>query len=307
MEHGGHHHPHAHPRGAHDGAVATIRAAFFLNLFFTCFEIGGGLYTNSLAILSNAVHDMGDTFGIGLSWYMARVAGRQRTGAYSYGYGRFSLLAALANGAVLAFGCIIILAHAVPRILHPEPSNVSGMLLFAVVGVLVNGAAALRLKEGKTMNERVVMWHLIEDVLGWLAVLVAGAAMLVKEMPVLDPLLAAVITLYVLWNALKNLRRTGILFLQGVPESVSLPALEERIGRLEGICGLHDLHVWSMDGSYHVISLHVMTQTPLTAAEIVELKSRIRAITRESGIEHATIEVETTGAECCPPDPGGAR
>ena len=300
MEHGAHDHSRAHPGEAHGGAIATIRAAFFLNLFFACFEIGGGLYTNSLAILSNAVHDMGDTFGIGLSWYMARVAGRERTGAYSYGYGRFSLLAALANGAVLAFGSVIVLAHAVPRILHPEPSNASGMLFFAVIGVLANGAAVLRLKEGKTMNERMVMWHLIEDVLGWLAVLVAGAAMLVKEMPALDPLLATVITLYVLWNALKNLRRTGILFLQGVPESVSLPALEERIRRLDGIRGLHDLHVWSMDGSYHVISLHVMTQTPLTAAEIAELKGRIRAITRESGIEHATIEVEVTDAECCP-------
>ncbi len=300
MEHGGHQHPHAQTGGEYSGAAATIRAAFFLNLFFTCFEIGGGLYTNSLAILSNAVHDIGDTFGIGLSWYMARVAGRRRTGAYSYGYGRFSLLAALANGALLTFGGVIILAHAVPRILHPEPSNVSGMLLFAAAGVLVNGAAVLRLKKGETMNERVVMWHLIEDVLGWLAVLVAGAVMLVKEIPALDPLLASVITIYVLWNALKNLRRTGILFLQGVPESVNLPALEERIGGLDGIRGLHDLHVWSMDGSYHVVSLHVMTHTPLTAAEIAELKGRIRAITRECGIEHATIEVETTDAECRP-------
>ncbi len=300
MEHRGHHHPHAHPHTPQSGAVTAIRTAFFLNLFFTCFEFGGGFYTNSLAIFSNAVHDLGDTFGIGLSWYMARVAGRQRTGAYSYGYGRFSLLAALANGAVLTFGCVIILAHAVPRILHPEPSNVSGMLLFAVAGVLVNGAAALRLKGGATMNERMVMWHLIEDVLGWLAVLVAGAVMLVRELPVIDPLLASAITLYVLWNALKNLRRTGILFLQGVPESVNLTALEERIKQLDGIRGLHDLHVWSMDGSYHVVSLHVMTHTPLAAAEIAELKGRIRAITRECGIEHATIEVETTGDECCP-------
>ncbi|TBR21965.1 MAG: cation transporter [Candidatus Nitrosotenuis sp.] len=197
-------------------------------------------------------------------------------------------------------GCVIILTHAVPRILHPEPSNVSGMLLFAVAGVLVNGAAVLRLKEGVTMNERVVMWHLIEDVLGWLAVLVAGVVMLFKELPVIDPLLASVITLYVLWNALKNLRRTGVLFLQGVPESVNLPALEERIRQLEGIRGLHDLHVWSMDGSYHVVSLHVMTYAPLTAAEVAELKGRIRAITREVGIEHATIEVETTEDECCP-------
>lgn len=300
MEHGEHHHSHPHTGGTHGGAAATIRAAFFLNLFFTCFEIGGGLYTNSLAILSNAVHDMGDTFGIGLSWYMARLAGRERSGEYSYGYGRFSLLAALGNGALLTFGGVIILAQAVPRILNPEPSNVAGMLLFAVVGVLVNGAAVLRLKEGRTMNERVVMWHLIEDVLGWMAVLVAASVMLFADIPVLDPILAAVITLYILWNALKNLRRTGILFLQGVPESVDLPALEERIRGLEGIRGLHDLHVWSMDGSYHIISLHVMTHTPLTAAEIAELKGRIRAITRESGIEHTTIEVETTEDECCP-------
>ncbi len=300
MEHGGHQHLHQHANDKHAGTAATIRAAFFLNLFFTCFEIGGGLYAHSLAILSNAVHDMGDTFGIGLSWYMARMAGRERTGAYSYGYGRFSLLAALANGALLTFGCVIILAHAVPRIMHPEPSNVSGMLLFAVAGVLVNGAAVLRLKGGATMNERVVMWHLIEDVLGWVAVLVAGAVMVVKELPVLDPLLASAITLYVLWNALKNLRRTGVLFLQGVPESVNLALLEERIRQLDRVRGLHDLHVWSMDGSYHVISLHVMTRTPLTAAETAELKGRIRAITRGNGIEHATIEVETTEDECCP-------
>ncbi len=296
-----HHHDHAH--AAPQRAAANIRTAFFLNLVFTLLEVGGGLYTNSLAILSDAVHDLGDTFGIGLSWYMARLAGKARTGAYSYGYGRFTLLAALANGLVLAAGSAAIIAHAIPRLLHPEPANAPGMFLFALLGVAVNGAAAMRMRGGQTMNERVVMWHLIEDVLGWAAVLVVSAVMLFADLPVLDPALAVIITLYILWNALKNLRRTAAIFLQSVPESVNLAELEERIRALDGVASLHDLHVWTMDGSYHVISLHVTTSGVCTPEEMAELKQRIRAITGDYAIEHTTVEVETTGAECRPPHP----
>ncbi len=121
----------------HDG-VKNIKAAFFLNLLFTFIELVGGILTNSVAILSDAVHDLGDSFSLGLSWYFQKVARRPRTKEYTYGYKRFSLLGAVINSVVLLVGSVVILVHAVPRLFNPQQPNVKGMLLLAILGVIIN-------------------------------------------------------------------------------------------------------------------------------------------------------------------------
>ena len=284
-----------HPEGKSEG---NIRIAFFLNLVFTVAEFAGGFLLNSLAITADALHDLGDSFSLGLAWIFERLARRSPSPLFSYGYRRFSLVAAFLNGMVLVVGGAVILWTAVPRILHPVRPDAPGMLLFAIAGVLVNGAAALRLRGGRTMNEQVVAWHLVEDLLGWAAILVVSLALMIFDLPVLDPAVSLLITLVVLVNVIRNLRRTVVIFLQGVPPSLSLQVVEEQLGRLPGVRGLHDLHLWSLDGEHHILTAHVMIPEDVSGEESVAIKCRVKDAAAALGISHATIEIEQPGEVC---------
>jgi cobalt-zinc-cadmium efflux system protein len=283
----------------HSHAVENIKIAFFLNLAFTLLEIFGGLFTNSMAILADALHDFGDSIALGLSWYLANFSQRERDPQFSYGYKRFSLLSALITSILLTVGSIIILFNAIPRLLHPEAVHVSGMIGFAILGVIVNGGAVLRLRGGKTQNERMVMLHLLEDVLGWIAVLIASIAMLFADLPWLDPLLSIGITGYILWNVLGNLRETIRIFLQATPQQIDSATLSAMLSQqFSAIQSIHDWHVWTLDGEYHVLSLHVVVADDLPIPAVIELKQQIREILKHHAIHHATIEIEYQCETC---------
>lgn len=290
------HHPHSHSHN--HGAVGDIKLAFFLNAAFTIFELIGGFYTNSLAIVSDAVHDLGDSFSLGAAWYLEKYSQRGQDTRYSYGYQRFSLLGALVTTTVLIVGSIYVISQAIPRLIHPEHSNAQGMIIFAVVGVAVNGLAALRLRGRNSMNARVVMWHFLEDVLGWVAVLIVGITLVFSDIHVLDPILSIAIVLYVLYNVLKNLKRTLAVFLQAVPEEVDLERIEQRILGIDKVRSMHHTHVWSLDGEHHVLSTHVVIDANATKDEALDIKCRIRAMTENKDIEHITIEIEFEGEDC---------
>ncbi|OQY53126.1 MAG: cation transporter [Candidatus Parabeggiatoa sp. nov. 2] len=282
----------------HHHAASNIKVAFFLNFFFTLLEIVGGLWTNSVAILSDALHDFGDSVALGLSWYLANVSQKKRDDKFSYGYKRFSLLGALISSIILLLGSTIILLEAIPRIIHPESVYVEGMVLLAILGVAVNGIAVLRLRGGKTQNERVVMLHLLEDALGWIAVLVVAVVMLFVDLPVLDPILSVAITLYILWNVFKNLRETVNVFLQAIPSSINTEQLETILTEKLPIRSIHDWHLWTMDGEYNVLSFHVVVADNMESEKIVGLKKQIRQILKQHNIQHTTIEIEFENELC---------
>ncbi len=292
-------HRHARsPGGTHTDATRNIRVAFLLNLGFTVLEVIGGFWTNSMAILSDALHDLGDSFSLGLAWALEKFSSKKGDHRYSFGYRRFSLLSALLNSLVLLAGSAIILSRAIPRIMHPQPTSAPGMLAFAVAGILVNGLAVLRLRSGRTINERVVTWHLFEDVLGWTAVLVVGVLLLFTRLYILDPILSALITLYVLYNVLKNLKKTVLIFLQGVPEQVDLQLLESRILAVPGVLSVHHTHVWSLDGEHHVLSTHVVVGDGAGKEQVIDVKCEVKALIDEFLIDHATVEVEYANETC---------
>jgi cobalt-zinc-cadmium efflux system protein len=292
--HGGHHNHHGH----HHGAVGNLKIAFFLNLGFTILEIFGGIYTNSVAILSDALHDLGDSLSLGLAWYLERVAGRESDRSYSYGYARFSVLGAFVNSIVLIIGAIFILQNAIPRLLHPETSNAPGMIVFAVIGIAVNGFAALRLSKGGTLNEEVVSLHLLEDVLGWVAILIGSIVMLFADIPILDPILSIAIMAYVLTNVFRNVGKTFRIFLQGTPTELPAAEIESKLQAIEGVVDIHDLHLWTLDGSYNVATLHVVVAGPMGLEETELVKRRVRARLKELDIHHATIEIEDQNVDC---------
>ena len=185
----GHDHHHHHTDG-HDHASRNLLIALVLNLGFAAIEAAGGAYTNSVAIISDALHDFGDALSLGVAWYLQRVSLRPRDRYYSYGYRRFSLLGAVVVSSVLLIGLSFVIRESVLRVLHPQPANAKGMLLLAILGVAVNGYAALRLSRGHTLSERAAYLHLLEDVLGWIAVLIGGIVMLFVNLPILDPLIS---------------------------------------------------------------------------------------------------------------------
>lgn len=299
-----HEHPHTHHQGHghahhhHHAATGNIALAFFVNLGFATVELVGGLWTNSIAILSDAFHDFGDSLSLAVAWRLQKVSERPGDNRYSYGYKRFSLLGALFISTVLLVGSVFIIKACVERILIPQEPNAEGMLGLAVFGVIVNSLAAWRLKKGGSISERAVMLHMMEDVLGWLAVLVVSLVMLFVRVPILDPLLSIAISCWVLWNVYRNMSATFRILLQHTPSEIDARQLETEIVEHPDVASIHDLHLWSLDGERNICTLHVVTRSRLSAGEQAELKRKIRAVFNRNGIEHATIEFETNDEEC---------
>ncbi|MGI6376953.1 MAG: cation diffusion facilitator family transporter [Anaerolineae bacterium] len=288
-----HHHDHHH-----HGDVANLKVAFWLNLGFALFEIVGGIWTSSLAVVSDAVHDLGDSVSLGLAWFLARVSERSEDARYSYGYRRFSLLGALINTLVLIVGGGLVLRRAIPALWAPERPDAPGMALLAVVGIAINGLAVLRLRKQRSLNARTAALHLLEDVLGWVAVLVVSGALLIWDVPVLDPLLSVVISVYVLYRAVVGLVSTMRLFLQGVPPSVDLRSVEQALSALEGVCEVHHAHAWSLDGDHNVFSSHLVVSSDTPLQEALEIKHRAKHVVAAHGFDHVTIEVEYSDQDC---------
>ena len=281
-----HNHNHIH------GRQGNIKVAFFLNLAFTLIEIFGGIWTNSVAILSDALHDLGDSLSLGIAWYLEKYSSKGSDHKFSYGYARFSLLGALLNSLILIGGSIVILTQAIPRIFSPEEVNPGGMVVFALLGILMNGLAVLRLRHGSSLNERVVSWHLLEDVLGWVVVLVGSIVLLFFDIPWIDPVMSVFITLFVLYNVIKNLKETMNIFLQGVPVNISIGDIEAEIREKTGVITAYHTHIWSLDGEKNLISMHIIVSDELKREDIIEVKRQIRELLKKSGIDHATIEVD---------------
>jgi len=289
-----HEHPHHEPPAGN-----RVGVAFWLNLTFALLEVAGGLWTNSIAVLSDALHDFGDSIALGLTWHFARVSERRGDETFTFGYRRFSLLGALSMSFVLFAGGFVVLSRAIERLLAPEPSNAGGMIGLAVAGIVINGIAALRTHGGRSLSERVVTWHFIEDVLGWLAVLAVGIVMSFTEIAILDPVLSILITLYVLWNVGRRLKDTLVILLQGAPRGMTVAQVEEVIRETPGVCDVHHTHIWTQDGERHVLTTHVVAERGTTLAETETLRRRIRDSLGPMGILHATIEVEQEGDICC--------
>ena len=283
---------------SHKESGKNLKIAFFLNLGFTILEFIGGMYVNSIAIVSDAVHDLGDSLSLGTAWYLDKKSHKGSNSRYSFGYKRFSLLGALINSLVLIVGSVYVISEAVVRILEPESSDAKGMIIFALIGITVNGYAAWKLSSGKTLNEKVVSWHLLEDVLGWFAVLIVAIILLFKDIQYLDPALSLLITLYILYNVFKRLKETLFIFLQGVPKDIDLKALENSILKVENIDSLHHMHVWSMEGEHHVFTVHIKLKHIQELKQLQEVKERIREILEEYHFDHFTVETELDSDTC---------
>lgn len=280
-----HDHGHSHPTPAGRG----LALAFFLNISFAVVELVGGLLTNSVAILSDALHDFGDASALGLAWYLERVSGKKADSTHSYGYRRYSLLSAVITSTVLICGSLFMAWRAVDRLIHPEAVNAHGMILLAVLGIVVNGLAFKFTHHGHSHNEKAVSLHLLEDVLGWVAVLVASIVMIFVEVTWLDPALSLAISSYILWGSVKRIRETSLVFLQRVPVDIDLAIVRSSLQNVAGVEKVEDLHVWSTDGQQNIVTLSVRLKTGSTGGPI--FRAELTRALGELAHHHVTIEV----------------
>jgi len=291
-------HDHSQPGHHHHHSEDAIAWAFFLNLGFTIIELIGGVLTNSTAIMADAVHDLGDSLSIGLAWFLNSLGKKPSDKQFSYGYRRFTLLGAVVNGIILILGSTWVLLESIPRLTNPEMPLVEGMFALAILGTVVNGFAAFKLSRGNSMAERMLNWHLLEDVFGWVAVLIVSIILYFVELPILDPLLSLSFTFFILFNVCKTLYQTVRLFLQATPSKEEYVKIRQDIKAMDHVGDIHHLHVWSLDGARHVLTAHIVMSELVGISEQRALKKGISHYLASYDFEHTTIELEFSDELC---------
>lgn len=264
----------------------NILIAFILNLAFSVFEVVGGFFTGSAAILSDAVHDLGDAAGIGVSFFLEKKSGRKADSRYTYGYGRYSVLGSVVTTLLLFVGSVAAIVNAVMRIVTPVAINYNGMIVFAVVGVLINGTAALITAKGKSLNQKAVNLHMFEDVLGWAVVLIGAIVMRFTDFAILDPILSLGVGVFILLHAAEHMQESLVLLLEKVPEELDVEQLTNDVLDIDGVKTVESFRLLSTDGQEHFASLQVVA-----VKESPELKEQIRKVLQEQGIEQVVLEL----------------
>lgn len=271
----------------------NILIAFILNLSFSIFEIIGGFFTGSVAIISDAVHDLGDAASIGISYFLEKKSKKQPDETYTYGYARFSVIGSVITTLILLFGSVMVIYNAILRIINPVEINYNGMIIFAIVGAVVNFVAAYFTKDGDSLNQKAVNLHMLEDVLGWLVVLIGAIIMRFTDISIIDPIMSMAVAVFILVNAIKNLKEVLNLFLEKIPNNISIEEIKEHITEIDGVLGVHHIHIWSMDGHNNYATMHIVAEENSHT-----IKDKIREELKEHGIGHATLEIENPDDHC---------
>ncbi len=271
----------------------NILIAFLLNLAFSVFEFVGGIFTGSVAIVSDAVHDIGDAASIGISYFLEKKSKKQPDETYTYGYARYSVIGSVITTLILLVGSAVVIYNAIGRLIAPTEVHYDGMILFAVVGVIVNFCAAFFTREGDSLNQKAVNLHMLEDVLGWVVVLIGAVVMRFTDFVLIDPIMSIGVAVFIFLNAIRNLKEALDLFLEKTPHGVEINEIKEHLMEIEGVLDVHHIHIWSMDGQSNYATMHIVAR-----GDSHEIKEKVREELGEHGIGHATLELEGENEHC---------
>lgn len=288
-----HNHSHKHNHH-HEGQTSkNIFLAFTLNLGFAIYEFIGGTITGSVAIVSDAIHDIGDALSIGIAFILEKRSHKAPDDNYTYGYLRYSLIGGLITTLILIFGSSFVIYHAVERFFEPVDINYNGMIILSIVGVVVNFLAAWFTHGSGSLNQKAVNLHMLEDVLGWTVVLIGAIVMRFTNWYLLDPILSIGVALFILKEALSNLWEIMEIFLEKTPHDISIENLKKNLLELPNVQDVHHLHIWTMDGDHNYATMHIVYDKNET-----QTKSDVKDYLRSQNLEHATIEMEKPTEKC---------
>lgn len=266
----------------------NILIAFILNIGFSIFELFGGLYTNSISILSDSIHDLGDAISIGISYIMEKISKKKADNKYTYGYIRYSVLGGTITTIILFISSILVIIGAIGRLIKPSDIDYSKMIVFAIIGVILNYIASIITKEGESINQKAVNLHMLEDVLGWIIVLIGAIIMRFTNIKIIDPIMSIGVALFILVNSLKNLKKILFIFLEKTPNNIDIEKIKKEILNIKEIQNIHHIHIWSLDGYNNYATMHIVTKSK----DITKIKKEIKDILKEYNIFHTTIETE---------------
>lgn len=302
---------HQHAHGAGDGhlhrhaeATAGLRVALIITVVFFVAEVVGGLLSNSLALLADAGHMFTDMGALGLSLFVAWFSRQPGTAQKTYGYLRWEILAAFLNGAALLVVSAAIVWEAIVRLQHPEPLQSGIMLVVAVAGLLANIVSARLLHAGAShsLNVRGAYLHVISDLLGSVAAIVAALAVRYRGWTIADPVASIVMTVLIVRGSWQLVRESVDVLLEAVPPHIALDAVRAAIAAVPGVASVHDLHVWTVTSGMVAMSVHVVVPDGASHQDALE---RIHAGMATFGIGHVTVQIEGRALAECAPGPQG--
>ncbi|MBZ2152286.1 cation diffusion facilitator family transporter [Streptococcus cristatus] len=267
----------------------NMTIAFLLNFSFAIIEFIFGLLFHSSAVLADAIHDTGDALAIGLSTLFEKISARKEDRNYTLGYKRYSLLGALLTSVILLVGSTLVIVENVPKLFAPERVNYDGMLVLGIAAIVVNIAASRVVSHGHSHNESILSLHFLEDILGWIAVIVVSLILRFTDWYFLDPMLSLFIAGFILSQALPKFWENIQIFLDHVPSDVDLSQLYREIAALENVRAITQLNVWTTDGLEKFAMLHICLENPNLLAETqAVLRQKLLAY----GIAKVTIQTD---------------
>jgi cobalt-zinc-cadmium efflux system protein len=290
---------HHHNHHVENRNIRNIKFAIIVNIALSFVELAGGIMSNSISIISNAVHDMGDSIAFSFSYFSEKYANTENINEnYTYRLNRLPLLSALVNSIILLTGSVIILYNTIPRLFEPETPRADIMFFIAIIGIVANSIALIKLKRNEGINSKVLSLHTLEDFLGWIAIFIGSIIITYFNFPIIDPLLSVIITVYILFGVLRNIRVVYRLFMQKSPESINTADIMTFIKSFNEVKSVEDLHIWSLEGTHHVLTAHIQVSDEISTGDLRNLKNEIREGIKKFGYIHSTLEIERESEIC---------
>ena len=271
----------------------NILIAFLLNISFSIIELFGGLLTGSIAILSDSVHDLGDATSIGISYFLEKKSKKKSDYLYTYGYIKYSVIGSIITTTILLVGSIFVIYESIKRLFNPVNINYDGMLILSIFGIIINFIAAIFTRDGDSLNQKSVNLHMLEDVLGWIVVLIGSILMKFTDIKIIDSILSLIVSIFIFYNAFKNIKKVLDIFLEKTPTNIDIDELKKHILDIDGVKDIHHIHIRSIDGFNSVGTFHIIVKK-----YSIDIKEKIKEELEEHGICHSTIEFELENEKC---------
>jgi cobalt-zinc-cadmium efflux system protein len=234
--------------------------------------------------------------------YLEKKSKQKKDYKYTFGYYRFSLLGGLLTSIILIIGSTIVIIETFKRLMNPENVDAELMIYFAIVGVIINGLAALNAKRGRSANEKAISLHLLEDVFGWLILLVGAILMNFFDIKILDAVLSLLFSLFIIYHVIRNLKSILEVFLEKAPKGFSIENIEKELKTVEHVRNVHHIHLWSIEGNIPIVTLHVRLSHKVSTLQAAKILAELQDKLELLGISHSTIQIEFFEEQCENPE-----